>query len=499
MSIAFLQSIYKNLKQGGERTACIIEDTPYSYNTLLSLTGAIQGKIQRTGSMNIGVITQNTPETYATILASWLTGKAYVPIPAHYPVERIAEIVSTAEIGALFYAADDEDIGNLKQHFRQIEFVNSAALPATDCFHAFPAEDKVAYLLFTSGTTGKPKGVPITFGNLQAFMDGFDALGYEVQNTDRFLQMFDLTFDLSVVSFSRPLMSGGSFCTLPTGMIKTLALYHVLDEYRITISLMVPSAIGLLLPYLDDIHLPELRVSQFCGEALKKDLLEKWTPCVPNARIDNVYGPTEATIYCSSVTCSLEKIPHYSGIVSIGKPMQGTGFLLLDETGQVITGTKTEGELCLSGGQITPGYLNNAEQNLQKFFEHNLVRYYRTGDICYRDRSGNYFYMGRKDDQVKIQGYRIELGELETAAGRLFPQTQAVAVGYQVHGNWYLALFIQKSGIVEAQVQEALSTLLPLYMKPHRILGIDEIPLNANGKTDRKALRLIAESKHISS
>lgn len=496
MSIMFLHDIFKNFQSGGKRTACIIEDTEYTYEDLRALTGTIQGKIQRTGSMNIGVITQNTPETYATIIATWLTGKAYVPIPSNYPTERIAEIVTSAEIGTLFYTVEDEEIENLKNHFPQTEFVNSSELSAAECFYAYPAEDKVAYLLFTSGTTGKPKGVPITFGNIQAFMEGFDALDYDVRPDDRFLQMFDLTFDLSVVSFARPLMIGGSFCTLPSGMIKTLALYHVLDEYRINVSLMVPSAIGLLLPYLDDIHLPELRISQFCGEALKKDLLEKWMVCVPNARIDNVYGPTEATIYCSSATCITHKIKHHSGVVSIGKPMQHTGFLLTDDSGNEILEIKQEGELCLSGNQITPGYLNNPEQNQQKFFVHNEIRYYRTGDIAYRDRSGNYFYIGRKDDQVKIQGYRIELGEIEIAAGRIIPNAQVVAVGYQAQNNWFLALFVQKNDIAEPQIMEALAPLLPHYMKPHRIFGLEEIPLNANGKTDRKALRQMAESKH---
>jgi acyl-CoA synthetase (AMP-forming)/AMP-acid ligase II len=176
--------------------------------------------------------------------------------------------------------------------------------------------------------------------------------------------------------------------------------------------------------------------------------------------------------------------------------MQGVGFLLTDDLGNEILEIKQEGELCLSGNQITPGYLNNPEQNQQKFFVHNEIRYYRTGDIAYRNRSGNYFYIGRKDDQVKIQGYRIELGEIEIVAGRIIPNVQVVAVGYQAQNNWFLALFVQKSDIAETQILEALAPLLPYYMKPHRIFGINEIPLNANGKTDRKALRQMAESKH---
>ena len=496
MSISFLQAIFKRLQTGGNETACVIEDKLYSYETFAKLTGAIQGKIQRTGSMHIGIITQNAVETYATIIASWLTGKAYVPIPAHYPAVRIEEIIQSAEIGTLFYADEDDEIANLKSNFPKLDFINTSELPEAEIFHAFPDSEKTAYILFTSGTTGKPKGVPITFGNLQAFMNGFDALGYEVFETDRFLQMFELTFDLSVVCFAKPLSCGASFHTLPGGMIKTLALYHVLEENKITVSLMVPSAIGLLLPYLEDIHLPELRISQFCGEALKKDLLKKWRTCVPNARIDNVYGPTEATIYCTALTCKQDSIPHHNGVVGIGRPMQGTSLLLMDEQGSVIGDSKIVGELCLGGMQITPGYLNNETQNLDKFFINNHIRYYKSGDMAYRDRSGNYFYVGRKDDQIKIQGYRIELAELEMAAQRILPETQAVAIGYQVEDTWYLALYIRQIVVNESWLQDSLKTLLPQYMRPHRIFGIDEIPLNANGKTDRKALRVLAENQH---
>ncbi len=496
MSISFLISIFKRLQQGGEQPACIIEDQTTTYDTFARKTGAIQGKIQRTGSMHMGIITQNAPETYATIIAAWLTGKAYVPIPAHYPANRIEEIIASSEIGTIFYAIEEPDIENLKNLFPQIEFVNSTALPESEIFCAFPAEDKTAYLLYTSGTTGKPKGVPITFGNLQAFMDGFEALEYEINEQDRFLQMFDLTFDLSVVCFCSPLMSGGSFHTLPSGMIKTLALYHVLEENRITVSLMVPSAIGLLLPYLDDINLPDLRISQFCGEALKKELLKKWKNCVPNARVDNVYGPTEATIYCTSLSCTADSIPHHHGVVGIGKPMKSTTLMLIDDEGTCITGNKIEGELCLGGSQLTPGYLNNEDQNLEKFFYYNDCRYYKSGDLAYRDRQGNYYYIGRKDDQVKIQGYRIELAELEVAASKIFPDSPAVAIGYQTEEMWHLALFIRQSSIDEAQTHQLLKGILPAYMLPHRIHTLAEIPLNANGKTDRNALRKIAQAQH---
>lgn len=450
--------------------------------------------MHRTGSEVFGVLAQNCVHTYASLIAAWLTGKSYVPINPSYPIERIRTIVEEAGISTIFYGEANDETEELAQSLGRIEFVHTTNLPVISPFNTYPSADKTAYILFTSGTTGKPKGVPITFGNLQAFLEGFNDLGYELGPDDRFLQMFELTFDLSVMSFMVPLCLGASFYTLPSGMIKTLGLYQVLDAHEITFALMVPSAINLLAPYLDDVELPHLRYSQFCGEALKMDMLQKWMPCVPNARIDNVYGPTEATIYCTykTVEKTTFEADHLHGVAGIGKAMKhvNTGIFL---DGKPVDNAGVMGELCINGAQVTPGYLNNPEQNAKSFVEYHGLRYYLTGDIAVAAGNGDIFYIGRTDDQVKIQGFRVELSEIEHAARQILPGHHSVAIGFQdLAGNWLLALFIQNLTADAEIIRSEIGTKIPEYMVPHLVLDIEEFPLNSNGKTDKKTLRSMA-------
>lgn len=487
--VEFVTSIVKNLQAGSQQTACVINETETTYASFAANTGGIQKVIAKYGNNILGIVTQNHAATYAAIAATWATAKGYVPINPAYPVDRLGSVIEQAELTGILYAEDNEQVAALKEAFPHINFICTALLEAEELFNAHPQPHQTAYILFTSGTTGKPKGVPISFGNVEAFCEAFFKMGYELNSSDRFLQMFELTFDLSVMSFGIPLILGASFYTLPDGMIKTLALYQVLDDYKITFSLMVPSAIQLLKPYMDDVELPDLKYSQFCGEALKTELTRKWAQCVPNARIDNVYGPTEATIYCTALTLDKAISDNFghNGIVKIGTAMSNMEARVFNENIPAQAGV--QGELCLAGPQLTSGYLKNEEQNARSFFEYEGTRYYRTGDLCYTDDQGNLVYSGRKDDQIKIQGFRVELAELEHAASRVFPDKVTVAVAFQdKEQNWKLGLFVQNLAMDADKFGELLNVELPDYMRPHHIQNIGEIPLNSNGKTDRKTL-----------
>lgn len=243
---------------------------------------------------------------------------------------------------------------------------------------------------------------------------------------------------------------------------------------------MVPSAIDMLMPYSEDIDLPNLRITQFCGEALKLRQVESWRSCVPNTQIDNVYGPTEATIYCTRYTIPKDKeVLHHNGIICIGEAMCNTALEINED-----------GELCLGGLQVSPGYLNATEEQKAKFYTKNNIHFYLSGDNA--SIENNLFYChGRIDDQVKVQGFRVELAELEFACNNIYPQIENTAVAVDGNNGTELHLFIKSEfqDHMQSDLETNLKKLLPWYMVPHKIHWVDNFPLNANGKIDKKELK----------
>ncbi len=473
----FPEFIAHRIQEHLEKTWCVIENEAYTYQNLSDYIQEFQFPISQSQGP-IGVVLHNDFETYAALIACWLSGKAYVPLNPEYPTQRLQDIIDASE---LKWVLDSKNVG--------LPSINTIAciqkqVPVSFRWKFFaPENTDIAYILFTSGTTGKPKGVPITFGNLQAFFDGFFELGYILDSQDKFLQMFELTFDLSVMSFGIPTLLGASFYVPSQQLVKPLALYDTLESQEISFALMVPSAVEMLAPYADELELPHLKVSQFCGEALKLSQVAIWAKACPQTQIDNVYGPTEATIYCTryTVPSNINECLHNNGIVCIGKPMK-TVSLMLDEAK----------ELCLGGAQTTKGYLHANEEQRSKFFEKDGIWFYKSGDIGSIDGE-NYFCHGRSDDQIKIQGYRVELSEIEFAGSKILPEIQNRCLAIETANGWELHLVfdIESTSIDLLKVNEHL----PDYMHIKAVHAVHPFPLNSNGKVDKKALRLIIDTQ----
>ncbi len=482
----FLNKILSALKAHPERQAFCIQDRFYTYTELFAIVAGIQSQINDTcpGEQNIGIIISDDIETYASILALMFAGKTYIPIHPDYPAERAGQILEQAKIKYLLSKADKTYAGA-----KTIVTDGAASAVSMSSMPQFEFSTTNAYILFTSGSTGVPKGVPITYCNLDSFIDAFHALGYNATEQDRFLQMFELTFDLSVMSYLAPLCYGACVYTIPDSGMKFMSIYSVLEKHNITFALMVPSVLANLRPYFEEIDLQAMRVSLFCGEALYKDVVTEWMKCVPNAQVENVYGPTEATIFCLTYKVSgTANITDYNGIVAIGAPMQGMGSIVVDEHNKPLPDGE-KGELCLSGNQLTPGYLD-PEKTKQAFFELDGTRYYRTGDVSFRNADGDYIYCGRADHQVKIQGFRVELNEIEFHLRAITGSSNVVALAMNsANGLTQIDVVFEGAKTDTDPVIETLKTKVPPYMLPAQIHFVATFPLNTSGKTDRKALQ----------
>lgn len=440
--------------------------------------------IDHSPGIPIGVMCHDTIETFAAIFAIWFSGCHFVPLhplhPAFINEEKIRQ--STVQL-----VIDQETNDLMKECISNKELKSSEPL-------IINKESDRAYILFTSGSTGKPKGVPINVKNLGAFVDGFLELYPDLTSSDRFLQTYDLTSDASFTGYLIPLLLGATVYTIPAGSFKYLSIVKILQEQQITFTKFTPSVLNYLRPYFKSMRFESLKHSHFGGEALPIDLVNEWSKCIPNAEISNGYGPTETTITCTIHRTNIDQLRAnvYNGIISIGKPLKEVKILIIDENNQILADGE-KGELCIGGNQMMDGYLNTNAESISPFYSHVSdginERYYRSGDLAFRDNKGCLFFCGRKDDQLKISGYRIEPAEIEFAVSQLANGLKSKAFGFQnKSGTESIVVFIEQYDDQPDKLKEKLRTMLMSPFIPEKIIPIMEFPLNQNGKVDKSVL-----------
>jgi amino acid adenylation domain-containing protein len=480
-----------SVKQYASNNAFCISNKFYSYTQFSEKVSTIRDEVEKLSkeNTNVGLVANDDMETYAAIIALWLEGKCYVPVNPETPAERNRNVL--AQAGATVVIDSSE-----KPLFPELAVIPSKQLlfTKTNLSATDTPDDALAYIFFTSGTTGVPKGVPITRSNLAGFIKAFFAMGITMDSSDRCLQMFELTFDLSVMSYLAPLLKGACVYTIPKDKIKFNYIAELLDEQHLTVALMVPSIIHYLRPYFDEISCASMKYSLFCGEALPLDVTSEWADCIPNAQIMNVYGPTEDTIFCTHYTYDRGgNNKAFNGLLSIGRSMQESFTIIVNDSDEVL-GPGEKGQLCLGGIQLTPGYWKNDDKNREAFFyktyKGEKTRFYRSGDLCVADEEGDIMYLGRVDSQIKVQGFRVELSEIEFFAKEYLKKTNAVAVAFtnQIQ-NTEIGMVIESEEFDTKELLGYMKTKMPVYMIPTQVRFVDSFPLNTNGKIDRKVLK----------
>ena len=517
-----------SVERHADRPALDLDGREATYARLYRMASNLAGMLEETaGSADpplTAVLGHRSELAFSGILATLLRGHGYVPLNPSFPAERSSRMLERS--GCRAVVVDDSGVPLLDGVLANIPRPLVLLVPAIAAIEELRARwprhrffvanaddtraafsprnlssESLAYLLFTSGSTGDPKGVMVSQANVAHFVDAM-AERYGVRESDRFSQMFDLTFDLSAFDMFVAWQKGACVCC-PT-LQKKLVPSSFVTEARLSIWFAVPST-GMLLAKLRKLKpnaFPDLRVSLFCGEALPLELARAWAAAAPNSIVENLYGPTELTIACTLYRWSSERSPAEceQGVVPIGEAYPGMEVLVADASLREV-GPGEVGELLMTGPQLSLGYWRDPERTAAAFVvppDRDQV-FYRTGDRVRRPSAGEpLVYLGRMDNQIKIQGYRVELGEIEAVLREEAGVDAAIAIGWprNAGGADGVVAFLGAEQLDVEGLLERLKARLPSYMVPRELRLIAVFPLNANGKIDRGALqkRLEAES-----
>ncbi|MGA4838250.1 AMP-binding protein [Streptomyces sp. G45] len=458
------------------------------HDLALRRAGALLARAPR-GPHAVAVLADKSLTAYVGILAALYAGATVVPLNPRFPAERTRRMLTAAgvstviadPVGRAALAATELDLPVLDE---------DAAGPALAAPVAVRPSD-VAYVLFTSGSTGRPKGVPITHEANRHYFTLLDRR-YDFGPADVFCQNVGLNFDCAMFELFCAWGRGAPVHAIPPAAHRDLPAFFA--ERGMTVWFSTPSGISFIrkMGGLTPGSMPTLRWSFFAGEALLCDDAADWAAAAPQSKIENLYGPTELTVTITGHRWSPETSPKQAvnGVVPIGRVHPGHDHLLLDEGGADGTGavSPTEGELCVAGPQMTPGYLDPAD-NDGRFLERDGRRWYRTGDRVRRLDDGELVYLGRLDAQVQIQGFRVELAEVDHVVRQCTGVQNAATVTRPAPGGGLeLVLYYTGERIPAAALRRELSAHLPDPMVPKAFRHVNEFPLNANHKVDRARL-----------
>ena len=504
-----------------ERTAIVDGDRHISYGELEAESNRVAAALIDRGAEpgdRVCVLMPKSIEALVSIHGALKAGCIYVPMDPASPAPRVAKVfascrpkallcdaVSLGSIAPLLAAAPRGTqpvvglmIGSVASSGVDFTLEDVAGFPVDAIDRGRDAESP-AHILFTSGSTGIPKGVVITHANVLAFLD-WAVPYFGFTEDDRHSSHPPLHFDLSTFDIYGTAMAGAELHLVPQAI--NLLPHKIADFIRsreLTQWFSVPSLLGYMAKFgvVRDNDFPSLRRVLWCGEAFPTPSLVHWMQRLPAVEFTNLYGPTEATIASSFFT--LPACPATSdAAVPIGTACAGEALLVLDEQLDPVSQGEV-GDLYIAGVGLSPGYWEDEKKTRGVFIESPLGlppsgRIYKTGDLAHVGDDGFVYFHGRVDSQIKSRGYRIELGEIESCLSTLTEVRESAVVAIKAdgfEGSVICCAYVASEAppIEPAQLRERLRTQLPSYMLPSRWVSYEGLPKNANGKIDRPALR----------
>ncbi|MEU0915385.1 amino acid adenylation domain-containing protein [Streptomyces althioticus] len=471
-------------------------DTRLSYAELQEISDEIARRVHHAARPGepVAVLMHRSARLPAVLLGILRSGRPYVPLDESYPSERLALVVERA--GCRVAVADRELTWLLPQH---VQVLDPRTPAGPDVPHgpppAPPTPDSPAYLMFTSGSTGQPKGVAVTHGNVVHTLEALAAaVGVDERAPARLLAVTTVCFDISVLELFLPLLTGGTVVVAERADVTDARrLARLLTERDIGLMQATPAGWQLL---VEGGWTGRGSLTALCGgEALPPNLATALAE--RTAALWNVYGPTEATIWSTIAPVTAD------GPVHLGDPIGATRLLLTEVDGRRPPAPGEPGELWIGGPGVAQGYWRQPELTAQRFTGHPLSpegggRWFRTGDLVRRDEEGRLLFLGRADSQVKVRGHRMELGEIEEVLGR-HPAIARVVVAVRGEGPSarLTAVAVPRPGAglpALRSLREHAASVLPPWMLPDRVAAVPELPLTPNGKVDRKAAVALADA-----
>ncbi|WP_435129011.1 AMP-binding protein [Actinacidiphila sp. bgisy144] len=499
MSLTLTERFLRGLELSPDRPAVRVGSDVVTYReaheTALRWAGSL---IAQGAPRSVGVLAGKSTTAYTGLLAALYAGATVVPLQPGFPAELLRRMIELSGLDTLI--VDDRglavlpeisdqqapprvlDTGGFAGRFPTIPMLERPGLSAP--VKAAPSDR--AYILFTSGSTGVPKGASLTHGGFAHYFDLLDRR-CDFGPDDVFSQTFDLNFDCGIHDVFSAWGAGATAQAVPPSAYRDLPGF--LAEHGVTVWYSTPSAIWMAreMGGLEPGALAGLRWSFFAGEALRCQDAADWQAAAPRANVENLYGPTEFSINITWHRWSGEEsqLAGANGTVPIGKVHEGHDFRLVTEQGEE---SSVEGELWVTGPQMATGYLDPADEE-GRFVEFDGRRWYRMGDRVRASPGGELTYIGRMDSQVKVHGWRVELAEVDHVVRQCDGVGNAVTVSRPAEFGTELVVFYTGDKVPETSLAEGVRAVLPDTVAPRRYVHLDGFPLNSNRKVDRLTLR----------